>query len=155
MYNKKTPDGVLLRKPTRLMGPLEIMESLALRCSQDHPHARIEGSVRCPDGRRRNLSEWAGGYSHTFASQMLYEVELYLGSVPRQWGVRRKVNLVADAEDAQEQEEIAECNACDSPAGSAEVCERGSHTGYTGARQGESTGEHAVRLYRELSLIHI
>ena len=68
MYNKRRPDnGTLVRKSTRLRGTREVIEACSRRCDHSHDHSTIEGSMKLADGRRMNVSEWAGGYTKAFA----------------------------------------------------------------------------------------
>ena len=79
MYNKKRPDTrEFIRKPTRLKGTKEVIDSCSRRCDGSHEHCVIEGSMKLENGKRMNVSEWAGGYTKAFAMQLLKGAERFL-----------------------------------------------------------------------------
>ena len=65
-WGKRRPDnGLLIHKPTKLKGDKEIIQELDRRCSRDHDHSVVEGSMRIMEGGIQKTvcdSEWAGGY---------------------------------------------------------------------------------------------
>jgi len=66
-YAQRRPDaGLLVKKPTRLVGNAPVPSQLSRRCTRDHPHSALVGTVPL-DGRKVNATEWAGGYNRTFA----------------------------------------------------------------------------------------
>ena len=78
MYNKNTPDtGEFVRKPTRLKGSKEVIDSCSRRCDGSHEHCVIEGSMKLENGKRVNVSAWAGGYTKAFAMQLLKGAERF------------------------------------------------------------------------------
>ena len=82
-YNKRRPDnGMLVRKPTKLVGTKQVLEKLSWICNGTHDHDPIEGSMKIPQAngttKSMHVNAWAGGYTKDFASQMLQGAEEFL-----------------------------------------------------------------------------
>ena len=66
-YGQRKPDdGLLIRKPTTLLGNAPVPFMLSRRCTRDHLHGTLQGGFRL-DGKWVNATEWAGGYNRAFA----------------------------------------------------------------------------------------
>ena len=79
-----------LKKRTKLAGTEEIIEECSRKCPQDHVHAPVVGGVRV-HGKWMALSDFAGGYTRSFARSVLRGAEKYLKS-----GRRKEVFVVSE-----------------------------------------------------------
>ncbi len=74
-YNSVKPDtGRLVRKPTKLCGTRQVVETINRRCDGTHEHDALEGNMNVPDadGNWKTMSSisWAGAYAKEFAEAM-------------------------------------------------------------------------------------
>ena len=77
-HDKKRPDnGMYVRKRTRIDGTQEIVSALSIKCNGRHKHSPVEGSMHV-EGKSIRVSEWAGGYTRTFAYRLLKGAETFL-----------------------------------------------------------------------------
>ena len=77
-YGLRRPDTKqLLQKPTRLMGTPEIVKKCVASCRCTQTHAHTLGSFKWK-GRSRSVAEFAGGYTRSFARQVVVGAEEFL-----------------------------------------------------------------------------
>ena len=69
--------GPFLRKRTKLVGTVEIMENCSKMCQRDHEHCPVLGGVRVGE-KWMPVSEFAGGYTAKFAKAVVEGAEKYL-----------------------------------------------------------------------------
>ena len=79
-YGLRRPDTKqLLKKPTQLAGTPEIVGFCAKRCPGNHDHAHTLGSYK-QNGKTHSIAEFAGGYTKSFATQVVIGAERFLDS---------------------------------------------------------------------------
>ena len=79
-HGLKDPEwGMPIKKSTMLVTTSEnVSRSLGLQCPGGHDHRQIKSTWRDLSGRRVNASEWCGGYSAEFATNILVAFEKQL-----------------------------------------------------------------------------
>ena len=81
-----------------LKGTKEVAEACNRQCNGKHEHSVIEGSMKLPSGKRCNVSEWAGGYTNSFAMSLLRGAERFM---EKHYGVKKCVKEYHDTHPAR------------------------------------------------------
>ena len=96
-YGLKRPDTKeKLMKPTCVAGTRAVVESCAARCVCSHPHAHTLGSYKDKKGKHHSVAEFAGGYTRSFAKEVVLSAEKFLDS----WTEGEAQVFAADQEEA-------------------------------------------------------
>ena len=91
-YGLRRPDTKeLLKKPTKIAGTKEVIERCQAKCKCQKNHAHTLGTFRWK-GRTRSVAEFAGGYTKSFATEVVRGAEEFLKS----WRPERCTIYAAD-----------------------------------------------------------